>query len=180
MRAAILRRVMLVALLGACLGSAGCVGTLAEALLAPESLALQGAYGGVQQLGNAVAGSVPSDATFVAADLDKILAEDDAAKQRPELQALSDKLKAQAAADSYKRRPGSIANEAERRAEIDRRVELPSSKRELFSDQLTLGQLDRKARRPVASQPMPQPEATPLDAWVPQVHVMDFSAVRLH
>jgi hypothetical protein len=177
------RRLALLAMvLIGCGASGGCLGTLAEAMLAPESVALQGAAGGVQALSSAVSPADAAsafDAASTAADLDRIIADHPDAANRPELEQLRDRLNASQNPPLMQAGPqGSIADDIERRAEFDRKVVVPTSRKRLSSDALSIAPI---AKRPRRSSEVTSVFAEPtlLDPWQPQLHVMDFTPIRV-
>jgi hypothetical protein len=170
------RAALMALVAAAALGSAGCLQTITEALLAPEVVAAQGATSGIQALGSAVSGT-GLDQT--AADLDRIIAEHPDAATRPELQALSDQLKADSGPPSAvsPQRDGSLAEEPERLAERDRRVTVKPDQVNQASDAIGLG--PRSTARRSGEQLGPFPEPTPLTTWEPRPYLLDTTPVRI-
>jgi hypothetical protein len=177
------RLVLLSLVLAGCCASGGCLGTIAEAMLAPESIALEGAAGGVQALTSAVDpvdAASALDAAGTAADIDRIISNHPDAVNRPELEALRDRLNATQNPQpmSNGQPQGSIADDLERRAERDRKVVVPDSRKRQTSDRLALAVMPRRLRRGGdAARPFAEP--TILDPWKPQLHVMDLTPIRV-
>jgi hypothetical protein len=179
------RLVLFSLVLVGCCASGGCLGTIAEAMLAPESVALEGAAGGVQALTSAVTpedAASAFDAASTASDIDRIISENPDAVNRPELEQLRDRLNGQGnptpAPNPVTTPQGSIADDPERRAEIDRKVVVPQSRKRLSSDALTIAPVAKRPRRG-GDAPNPFSEPSILEPWNPRLHVLDLTPVRV-
>jgi hypothetical protein len=162
----------------ACLGLSGCFQTLASAILAPESLAVQGASGGLNALTSGSAGDITT-LSNTAQDLDRIMSEYPDAINRPELSGMRDQLNQQSgAAPTPVSAPvqGSAQAEAALRAEHDRRVVLTAADQRP-ADALVLGRKVR-TRRP-GDQLQATIEPTLLDTWQPAAYAMGTWQVRV-
>jgi len=136
-------RLLAYAVLGTGLASlGGCFETLASAFLAPESLAVQGASGGVQALAND-SGTNLSELGSVgdtASEVDQLMTDYPDAANRGELSALKSQLDSQGGSQKAASTPftGSINDTADKRAPFDRRVELTKENSRSSSDTLVI------------------------------------------
>jgi hypothetical protein len=152
----------------------GCLQTLATAMLAPEALAVGGAAGGIQALTSTVSGediTSLSDTAATARDLDRILARNPDAVNRPELEGLREQL-AQEGMDSAAKR-NVVA--PVRGTDGDR---LAPPEAEGASDHLVLAPRRRHGRGP-ADGPEPLLESTGLESWRPIQYPVSFAPVRV-
>lgn len=163
------------------LGSSGCLQTLVGAMIAPESVAMAGASGGVNALASTISGQDVgslTDAASTASDIDRILAAHPDAVNRPELEALREELKMKSTPGAGKsHRDGAAALEPDRLAEWDRRVAVPIDQ-DIQIDAFVIETAPLRKRGPPKG-PEAFPEPTNLDAWQPQWHVIDTDPVRL-
>jgi hypothetical protein len=172
-------RLFVLAMLLAALGAlGGCLDTVAEALLAPESLAVQGVSGGVQSVTATSASDVQAAFSSTAQQLDDIIAANPNAANRPELAALKDKLGSSTPASTHAEpQDGSWATEPEQLAPFDRRVLLGPENTRQRSDTLLLAQAGHP-RRP-QQRPPAAPEPTLLDRWEIQPYIISPFSVRV-
>jgi hypothetical protein len=152
-------------------------------MLAPEAVALEGAAGGVQAFSQAVSGDATAnafDAATTASDLDRIISDHPDAANRPELEQLRDRLNANRSPPPNRmaQRQGSITADLERRAELDRKITIPDSRKRLSSDALVIAPMAKRPRRG-DDKPNPFAEPTILEPWSPRLHLLDLTPVRV-
>jgi hypothetical protein len=172
-------RLGLIAVACGCLG--GCLDTLTESILAPESVAMQGVAGSVNAVSGGDASELSSELSgamgSTAAQLDDILAAYPSAINRPELSALRSQLGQASPAEKNEPGDGSWAQEPEQAAQFDHRVRLGPENTRHQGDVLSLARLGNPRR---IGHQLPAPtEPTWLDRWNPQPYVINPLAVRV-
>ena len=182
MRAMVARRVLLGSLLiMAMVCLSGCLDTLAEAVLAPESLAVQGASGGVQALGSSIDSPLSSlnDLSSTASELDHLLTNYPDAANRGELSSLRNQLNGgNGGKPAPPAQQGSITNDKERMSDFDRRLEIRAADHRTTSDTLVLK--PRLILRRPGDQLQITIEPTPLDHWQIPTYMLQPWQTTLH
>ena len=139
---AALRLLLRVVLGASCLALGGCFETLASAFLAPESLAVQGASGGVQALANDSGTNLNGLGSLgnTASEVDNLITDYPDAANRGELSSLKSQLDSEGGSSKPASTPytGSITDSADERARFDRRVQLTRENSRSSSDTLVI------------------------------------------
>jgi hypothetical protein len=157
----------------------GCLDTLAEAVLAPESLAVQGASGGVQALGSNTDSPLSSlnDLSSTASEIDHLLANYPDAANRGELSSLRSQLNGGQVSKPPVQQ-GSITNDKERMSDFDRRLEISTSDRRTTSDTMVIK--PRLILRRPGDQLQITIEPTALDHWRIPTYMLQPWQTTLH
>jgi len=139
---AALRLLAMVVIGALCAALGGCFETLASAFLAPESLAVQGASGGVQALANDSGTNLNGLGSLgnTASEVDNLISDYPDAANRGELSALKNQLDSEGGSSKPAATPytGSINDSPEQRAPFDRRVTLTKENSRSSSDTLVI------------------------------------------
>lgn len=170
-------RLALCVLACALLPLAGCLDTIAQALLAPESLAVQGLSGSTEALTGTSAADLSASLGSTAQQLDEIIATYPDAINRPELASLRNQLgpTTPAAAPSAPRE-GTIADDPAFQVPRDHRIAL-SEAGPAHADRFVLAH-PHAARRQMDQLPRPV-DPVALDRWDLQPYLINPLSVRV-